>query len=129
MAKIKKQFTPQQIEELAKTVIFLGEQLSQVARKMNENHVESLVFFGDSIYTAVDFIGRFYKNADSAFFDQVILKKVSDLETAGLPPPLGTMTIEEQAKLEAEDVIRRAREKGISVTEKPKEPKETKKKR
>jgi hypothetical protein len=129
MAKTKKQYTPQQIEELAKTVIFLGEQLSQVSRKMNEHHVESLAFFGDSIYHAVDFIGGFYKNAESAFFDQVILKKVSDLETAGLPPPPGAMSAEEQTKAEVADIIRRAKEKGISVTQKPKEPKETKKKR
>lgn len=127
MAKIKKQYTPNQIEELAKTVVFLGEQLSQVARKMNENHVESLVFYGDSIYHAVDFIGGFYRNAESAFFDQVILKRVSDLETAGLPPPPGTMTAEEQTQAEVADVIRRAKEKGIGVTMPPKEPKETKK--
>ena len=129
MAKTKKQYTPQQIEELAKTVIFLGEQLSLVSRKMNENHVDSLVFFGDSIYAGVDFIGRFYRNAESAFFDQVVLQKVANLETAGLPPPAGSMSMEEQTKLEVEDIIQRAREKGISVTEKAPEPKETKKKR
>lgn len=134
MAKTKKQFTPQQIEELAKTVVFLGEQLSQVARKMSENQVESLVFFGDSIYHAVDFIGGFYRNAESAYIDQVVLQKVADLEaTEGPPPPPGTMTMEEQTQAEVADVIRRAKEKGIGVTfttkESAKETKETKKKR
>lgn len=129
MAKIKKQYSVEQVRELAKTVEFLGQQISQIANKMEESKAESLAFFGDSIYAGVDFIGRFYRNAESAFFDQVILKKVADLETAGLPPPPGTMTAEEQTQAEVADVIRRAKEKGIGVTMPPKETKETKKKR
>jgi hypothetical protein len=120
MAKIKKQYSVEQVRELAKTVEFLGQQISQIANKMEENQTDSLAFYGDSIYAGVDFIGRFYRNAESAFFDQVILKKVADLETAGLPPPPGTMTLDEQAKAEAADVIRRAKEKGINVTPKKK---------
>lgn len=127
MSKIKKNYSVEQVRELAKTVEFLSKQISQIANKMEENETDSLAFYGDSIYTAVDFIGRFYRNAESAFFDQVVMKKVADLETAGLPPPPGTMTAEEQTQAEVADVIRRAKEKGIGVTMPPKEPKETKK--
>jgi hypothetical protein len=121
----------EQIREIAALLLMTAQDFDQIANRMRDNKIPMVQM------KSVRTLNLGLKNVSSGLIQAQTglreqLQKLFVTKGIGgidLPPPAAAMSMEEQTKLEVEDVIRRAKEKGISVTDKAKEPKETKKKR
>ncbi len=145
MAKTKQRFTVDQIDEYAKHLAILSERLEAVAARYRAENVDTAVVFGGSLRWAFDFLAKFTANLEYELIQEQFRKahtppqipaiesKHEEPPAEEAPKPAGKkrkmQSAKEQTDAEVADIIRRAREKGISVTEKAPEPKETKKKR
>lgn len=121
----------EQIREIAALLLMTAQDFDQIANRMAENMIPVVqVKSVRTLNLGLKNVSSGLIQAQTALREQLqkifVAKGIGGIE---LQTKSGPISMESQTKAEVEDVIRRAKEKGIGVTMPPKEPKETKKKR